>query len=212
MQKETTIHNLVFLRGLNFSKMRPLLVLIWVGVSLFILFSREPGKKDFFNKLGIPYIPFTLIPLFLLLPYFYFLDRGLGEAFEIYEILLGFAIAAWSADLFNRYGLKKPLVGFPGVSLLVTVFVVVGIVSETLAYRYPDLGHLGWRLNYTAVHDYARLGKYVQAQNIYSFIYAHPYYISPYTRIHHGLVLKKLGRQQEANQVLSQAKNACICT
>lgn len=62
---------------------------------------------------------------------------------EINEILVGLAIAAWSADLFNRYGLKKPLGQFPGISLMMTVFVVVGIVSETFAYRYPDLGHLG---------------------------------------------------------------------
>lgn len=61
------------------------------------------------------------------------------------------------------------------------------------------------QLNYTAVQDYARHGQYEQAQKIYEFIYAHPYYVSPHTRIHHGLLLTKMGRQEEANLVLSHA-------
>jgi len=160
LQKETTIHNLEFFEAFPKILLLPLFILIGVGVSLIIIFSRETSKKEIFIKFRLPYIPLPLIPLFLLIPYFNLLDRSLGHAAEIDEFLFGFAIAAWSADLFNRHGLKKPLVGFSGISLMITVFVVVGIVSETLAYRYPDLGQLGWRLNFTAVYDYARLGKY----------------------------------------------------
>jgi len=207
MQKETTIHNLEFFEYFDLCKIISGLVLIWIGFSLFIHFSAKPSIKDFVIKFGIPYIPFHLIPLFLLVPYFSFVGRSLIQAIEIYEILVGFAVAAWSADLFSRYGLKWPLVGFRWVSLMMTAFVVVGIVSETMAHRYPDLGHLGWRFNYTALQDYARQGKYDQAQKIYEFIYAHPYYSSFYTRIYHGFVLTKMRRQKEAVLVLSEASN-----
>ena len=56
-----------------------------------------------------------------------------------------------------------------------------------------------------ARRDYPEKGMYDQAHRIYLYIYAHPQYLRDDTRINHGRILLKAGKQSEAFHVLSRA-------
>ncbi len=60
-------------------------------------------------------------------------------------------------------------------------------------------------MNRTAVQDYPRYGMYDQAQEIFEYIYAHPEYIMPDTRINHAKMLLEAGRSDRAFDILTQA-------
>jgi len=203
-QGEINLHNTKAFKDLRLYIATVYMVLTWsvfsIVVSIWI-----PRLKENFKAIGIPLIPIKLIPMFLLVPFFFF-NRQLPKSLEIFELSLGIAVAMWAFDLFLDHGWIKPPRVLNVVCSMLGMLVLVTIISAT--FTYMQSGSLKWHLNMMASRDYPNFDMYDQSQLIYDYIYTHPNLIRSDTRINHGRMLLELGKQSEAFAVLSEAVKA----
>ncbi len=202
LQGEVTLHNLQMFETVN-SKLHSIaayLILIWSLISI-ILSLRMQWLKEKVLDIGLPILPMKLLPMFLLVIYF-FLFYPTAKADEIGEFFLSIAVMLWAVDLFiGNYGDKQPgkwtfIKGSAGA------FLVVAFIVTTLMYVRP--GSIGWRMNKTASRDYPSFRMYEQSQVLYEYIYKHPKYILPDTRKNHAAMLLEAEKQAEASNIISQ--------
>jgi hypothetical protein len=205
VQGEITFHNIEAIDPIDTAMILAYLVLAWSVFSV-VVSTRMPVLESKLLTIGLPLIPIQLIAMFLSVPFFYFFtNKPIAQEGEIGEIFFGIAVTLWSIDLFLRYAWIKRVEGLPAVSIKFGMLFLVAVLSAILTQSHSDPGLIGWRLNFTAMRDYASVGMYDQAQQLYEYIYAHPNYLSPDTRINHGRMLLKMGRKKEAFLVLSDA-------
>ena len=202
LQGEITLHNLEIFDSVN-SRLHSIaayLILIWSLISI-ILSLRMQSLKERLLDIGLPILPMKLLPMFLLVVYF-FLFYPTAKADEIGEFFLSIAVMLWAIDLFiGNYGDKQPgklafIKGSAGA------FLVVAFIVTCLMYLRS--GGMGWRLNKMASRDYPSFKMYDQAQVLYEYIYKHPKYILPDTRKNHAAMLIEAGKQDEASNIISQ--------
>lgn len=202
LQKEVTIHNLVAFNTVN-QKLHTIasyLILMYLVFSL-VVFASKPGLEEKLTSIGLPLIPIKLIPVFLLAPYF-FIFYPTSKADEIGELFLGIAVLIWATDLFLASTESKRFNNFTSVSIVTGILVLAGIISGGLTYRHsPDFTY---RLNLMASRDYHNLEMYEQAQNIYTYIYQNPKYLTQNTRINHARMLQIIGKKSEAVKLLAE--------
>jgi len=202
LQGEVTLHNLQMFETVN-SKLHSIaayLILIWSLISIILSLQMQWLKEKVLN-IGLPILPIKLLPMFLLVVYF-FLFYPTAKADEVGEFFLSIAVMLWAIDLFiDNYWDKQPgkltfITGSAGA------FLVVAFIVTTLMYVRP--GSIGWRLNKTASRDYPSFRMYEQAQVLYEYIYKHPKYILPDTRKNHAAILLEAEKQAEASNFISK--------
>ncbi len=203
VQGEITFHNLEAFRAINnkLHKIAAYLILIWSSFSV-ILAVRMQRMKEKIMAIGLPVIPLKLLPMFLLVAFF-FMFYPTAKADEVGEFFLGIAVMMWGVDLFlAHYWANRPdnliSLSVAGGALLIVAFLVI-----CLTHVRP--GGLKYRLNLMASRDYPNFEMDKQAQVLYEYIYLHPHYIQSDTRKNHAEMLLKAGKQAEASQVLLQA-------
>jgi len=202
VQLEITLHNMKAINVILLGRIAGYVVLAWSVFSI-IVSILMPRLKEKIMAIGVPLIPIRLIPIFVLVPFF-FLLKPTAKPHEIGELFLGIAVAMWAVDLFLAHGWIKPPAGLTVVCLMVGMLFLVAIMSATLTYMHST-SLTTWRLNLMATRYYPRYDMYDQAQRLYDYIYAHPHHIIFATRINHGRMLLELGKQSEAFDVLSKA-------
>jgi len=201
-QFEITLHNMKALNVNLLERTAGYVVLAWSIISMMVSI-RMPRLEEKIMAIGVPLIPIRLIPIFVLVPFFFLFTPALIYPLEIAELFLGIAVAMWAVDLFLAHGWIKPPAGLTVVCLMVGMLFLVAIMSATLTYMHST--SLTLRLNLMATRYYPRYDMYDQAQRLYDYIYAHPHHIISATRINHGRMLLELGKQSEAFDVLSKA-------
>lgn len=203
VQDDITFHNLKYIQDLPYHRLVAYIVLGWsifsVAVSLWF-----PRLKNRVQILGLPLIPIRIVLIFLTIPYF-FLVYPVGKSDEIGELFLSIAVVVWAYDVFIQYGWIKRIRGLWAVISIVGILLFVAVLSAGMTYRFP--GHLSWRLNTTASREYPNRGMYDQAECIYEYIYSHPKYMRPETRLNHARMLLKLGNKNKALYILTEAVN-----
>ena len=203
LQEEVTLHNLVAFDSVN-KKLHVIvsyLILMYLVFSMVVLVSM-PGLKEKLTDIGLPLIQIRLVPVFLLAPYF-FIFFPTAKADEIGELFLGIAVLMWAVDLFLISIKSKRFDSFASVLIMTGVLFLAVIISGGLTYRHSP--GLTARLNLMASRDYPDFEMYEQAQNIYSYIYQHPQYLTPETRLNHARMLQVTGKNSEAARILSEA-------
>ena len=203
MQNEINFHNLKDMQFLNNHELAAYIVLGWsifsVATSLWF-----PTLRKKVQTLGLPLIPARIVLTFITVPYF-FLVSPVIKSDEIGEIFLSIAVLIWVSDMFFRYGLIKRIRGIRAVIFNIGILLFVAVLSSGMAYRFP--GDPGWRLNLTALRDYPAFGMYDQAERIYEYIYAHPEYLKPETRLNHARMLLELNKKNKAFYILTEDVN-----
>lgn len=204
LQGEVTLHNLKIVATVN-SKLHSIaayLILIWSFISIILSLWMQSLKEKVLD-IGLPILPLRLLPMFLLVVYF-FLFYPTAKSDEVGELFLSIAVILWAIDLFiGNYRDKQPdklafIKGSAGA------FLVVAFVVTCLVY-IPRSSNMGWRLNITASRDYPSFKMYDQAQVLYEYIYKHPKYIRPYTKKKHAAMLLEAEEQAEASaNIISQ--------
>jgi len=200
-QDETTIHNLKFImESINPHKLVGYIVLGWsifsVAVSLWF-----PRLKNRVQTLCLPLIPVRIVLIFLTVPYF-FLVHPVAKWTEIGELFLSIAVLVWASDMFIQYGRIKPIRRLWVVISIVGILLFVAVLSAGMAYRFPE--DPGWRLNTMASRFYPDFNMYDQSECIYEYIYLHPEYERPETRLNHARMLLKLGNKNKAFNILKE--------
>ena len=202
-QHEVTLHNIEgFRRLVNLDDVTGIAILGWCALCVFggVLM---PRIEDRVRNTGLPWIPIPLLPIFFLVPYF-FLARPVPHSREIGELALGVAAALWSFDLLRRQVRTRCPPALFSVGGMLGVLALIALMAGILTHSLPSLTLRHW-LNRVAYVDYARLKMYDQADQIYQYIYAHPQYLRAETRLAHGRVLLKSGKQEAATTVLRDA-------
>lgn len=201
IQEELNIHNLEKFAGINIAlqKIPAYLILGWLIFSLAV--AQVPRFKEKVIRFGVPLVPFRLSPIFLMTPFFYFFQPT-AKIDEIVEMLLGVTVLMWATDQYFDYGWMKRPKEFVAACLMIIVLIFACAISVTLDRLHSR--NMGWRLNLMASYDYPSFGLYNQAEIIYNYIYDHPEYLKPETRINHGKMLLKRGKRSEAFGILAQ--------
>jgi len=177
------------------------LILLWSVFSATLEF-RKPKLWVTIDSKWLPLIPLRLAPLFFLQPFFYFTELT-AKPDELGELFLGVAALSWAIDLSVRNKAAPYSSALRSVGIMFGTFSLAALISLALTsiFSTPPV----WRLNLMAERGYPLFKMNDQAENIYSYIYSHPIYLTPYTRINHGELLIKLGRKSEANELLKFA-------
>lgn len=196
LQGEITLHNLQMLETIN-SRLHSIaayLILIWSLISI-ILSLRMQWLKERLLDIGLPILPMKLLPMFLLVVYF-FLFYPTAKADEVGEFFLSIAVMLWAIDLFiGNYWDKLPgKLAF--ITSSVGAFLVVAFIVTCLMYVQTH-SSIGWRLNSMASRTYPKFRMYEQAQVLYEYIYKHPKYIRTNTRKNHAAIIRLLEAEKQ---------------
>lgn len=203
LQKELTLHNLAAFDTVN-KQLHTIASYLILGYLAFSLLATTtlPRIEEKFNAIGLPLIKPRLIPFFLL-PVYFLLAYPTAKSDEIGELFIGIAALMWAVDLYmaehnhDRYTNTQTTLTIT-VSLLITA-----VITGGLTYWHDK--DVTYRLNTLATQNYPELGMYEQAEEIYSYIYHNPRFLTGTTRLEHAKMLRSLGREDEANTLLVQA-------
>jgi len=201
VQNQINFHNLYSFHYLSYHAIAAYMVLGWsifsVAVSLWF-----PRLKNSVQTLGLPLIPIQIVLIFLTVPYF-FLVSPVPKSDEIGELFLSIAVLVWASDMFVQYSCIKSIRGIWTVISIFGILLFTAALSAGMTYRFPSSP--GWRLNVMALRGYPSFGMYDQAESIYEYIYTHPEYLTPETRINHARMLLELGNKNKAFKILTKA-------
>jgi hypothetical protein len=201
VQGEFNFHNIRYINELDYHDFAACFILGWsffsVAVSLWF-----PRLKHTIQNFGLPLIPLRLVLIFLTVSYL-FLFYPVVKSDEIGELFLSIAVVIWASDLFMQHSFMRRIGGLRAVIAVCGILFFVAILSVGMTYKFP--GWLGWRLNNTASRDYPSYQLYDQAESIYEYIYSHPKYLTPETRINHARMLLELNNKNKALSILSTA-------
>lgn len=194
LQREITLHNLKTFKKVNqrLPAILAYLILIWSFFSVMLSVYMQQQKKMLL-AMGVPILLVKLLPMFLLVPFFYLVYPTV-KADELGELFLGIAVMMWAIDLFlGHYWDKRPerltFLSVTGRSLLVVAFMAIFL---TYVHSVP----VAWRMKITASRDYPIFGMYGQAQVLYDYIYLrYPDYILPNMRKNNAAVLLEAEKQ-----------------
>ena len=201
LQGEFNFHNLKYVNEIDYHDFAAYVILAWsfFSVAVSFWFTR---LKNIIHNFGLPLIPNRLVLVFLTIPYL-FVFYPVVKSDEIGEFFLSVAVVIWTSDLFMKYFFIKRIRGLRAVISVCGILFLVAVLSAGMTYRFP--GDLDWRLNIAASRDYPSFGMYDQAESIYGYIYSHPKYLEPETRINHARMLLGLNNKNKAFNILSVA-------
>lgn len=208
LQNEFNLHNLEVI-NIHASGYAPAAwaLLVWVLVSALVSTLRPQGFERLMDA-GVPFVPPRLSGMFVLAPAFILLQPVAWWP-EIAELLMGLTALAWTYDRFLHL---SPAVGETGrrhairtIGVPAGLAVVLPLMAVILASFTPD-DTFGIHLNKLASYYVDRgRGHYRQAEAVYQHITANPRYLTPETRLNYATMLKDLGRDAEAAEILAVA-------
>lgn len=211
MQNEITLHNLASFNLLPLHIIATYAIILYLVSSMLILLFK-PNLGVVFKDIGIPLMSQRLVPVFLLVPYFFMVYPAIFPNMffgELGELFLGFVVLVWAIDLFYIYVEREWCKRYTPIITVLLMLVLVLVISSGLAYKSSrdssTLREFGRTLNVMASHDYTMQGMYEQAEVIYKYIYKHPEYLNHKTGIDYAKMLRAAGKDEEAAKVLAVA-------
>ncbi|NOQ65126.1 MAG: hypothetical protein GQ582_11505 [Methyloprofundus sp.] len=171
-QNELTLHNFKTFQDANkkLPAVLAYLILLWALLSLALTLFMRPLKQTLL-KMGIPVLPMKLVPVFMLVPFFY-LYFPTAKADELGELFLGLAVMFWVIDLFFIHYREQDF--NQSAFLVSTIGALILVLSLSVSLTALHARPMPWRLNIMAVRDYPQFGMYQQSEVIYDYIYQHP--------------------------------------
>ncbi len=181
-------------------------LLILGSMVLPILTKLSTHLRNFCGRWGIPIVsvrnwPFFVLAIFFLDHYSKFMQISLNK--ELAEVSLALAVSVVAMEL-----VKKPgQMFYCNTSFIRTIKIIVitAICTIPLVLLFNDKFHIRYRLNYFSTTQYPLYGMYDQANQVFDYIDRHPKYLMNSTRYHHGLVLLRLGHNDEAKAILNKS-------
>jgi tetratricopeptide (TPR) repeat protein len=180
--------------------------LILGGMVLPVLAKLFAWIRNFCSQWGIPIVsvrhwPYFALTVYLFDYYYEFLQISFNR--ELGEFSLALAVFVVARDL----ALKPEQKAYDDASILrsLKMMGIITIITVPLVVFFHDKHHIDYRLNQFGSTQYPAFGMYKQAALVFDYIDRHPKYLKKDTLYYHGLVLLKLGRNEEANDMLENA-------
>ena len=202
-QNEFSIHNIDSFYLIK-SKLYYILgysILLWSIFSIIISILLIK-LKEWFLKVGLPIIPIKLIPIFLLVPYFFLLfPKILSD--ELGEFFLGLATFLWVLNLLFYFIWHNNLHWSKNFIFIILMIAFTSIITGLLTHflsRPPSKSHLN-----NASTRYPLYGMYNQSIELYKYLYSiHEYFDSEMVS-NYAQVLLNTGKQNEAHNIIKEA-------
>lgn len=200
-QDELNFHNIKYVK--HTKKVFSFLIILWAIVLPYI--HKQNGLiKKVADKMGIPVLPYHLIPIFVL-ALFFFIAMPIPKYDEINELIFAIGFTWYAVHLllysFNNSALFSTIQKTAPVLLTVIILFSTGFLSNT----WPYTRDLKWRFNQFATEVYFADGKYDQAGKLYRHILNCPELINESTLYNYALYLNKTGQNSEAKTALQKA-------
>lgn len=210
IQGEMNLHNFVETRHYY----RYIELVIFIGGIVLPVLTMLSGKlRELCKRIGIPIVHFRYWPLFILTISFFefhaivhklsdYCIRFLRED-ELVEISFGLAVFLMTSDWLLKLRSKASAVNSLIVSI--SLVTVLGICTSFLVGFLPNDNTLKYFLTQAGTRKYPGNAMYRQANLIFNYIDRNPRYQKHDSRYHHGLVLLKLDKREDAKDVLNTA-------
>jgi tetratricopeptide (TPR) repeat protein len=199
-QAETNLHNL-----LTFGPhaLAGPLIILWMMIG-HPLCRRMPKLSVCLERLSVPLLPVRVWPIFFLAAMFLIYPPFVRINFdEIAELYLGLALIILVFDLI---GSKHKVLLYPRVYIAsVTVSLVAFFaITFVLIAITPKLPPIKAEMNRYAAFRFPTKGGLNQAAQIFEYILEHEELIANDTRYNYGLILKQMGQEEKARDVLQE--------
>lgn len=201
VQQEITLHNL-FDSGRYYRDLAIATVVVVVG--LWLAAWRLPAVARLCQRLGVPLVGPHLWPFFALIAYSQvrlLWWRPLVNAPELTELFGSLALAVWALDLARRS--RDPL-RLAGARVNAALLLLIAGLSVPFVLLFHDREILRGEIAQFAGIQYPRAGLYRQAAEIFEHVRRHPELANAEGRFRHGLLLRHMGNEARARQILGE--------
>jgi len=206
VQREMTIHNMeLVLRIASPTKIVSYIIIVWSAISLLIQMLARSHFHTLASR-GMPFLPASLIPLFMLVPLFILTPRITN--YEIAELLFSIAVMFWSFWFATRHSAEH--IGINGSSIFLAV-IALWFLPVLLAFIVTDsFGRelsLKHYLNQLANPGPGKLLRNLpdQSMSVYRYILSNPRYMTLETRVNFAGLLIAMNEHCKARQQLEMA-------
>jgi tetratricopeptide (TPR) repeat protein len=199
-QAETNLHNLL---PFSLNPLVGVLIILWIMIG-YTLYRRMPKMSIWLERLGVRLPPVRVWPIFFLAAINLIYPPFLRIQFdEIAEFYLGLALIIF---LIDWIGSKHMVLLYPriyiawvSVSLVVLCAITFVLMAATPKRRPPKNS-----INQYAAFRFPTKGRLNQAAQIFEYILQHEELIANDTGYNYGLILKQMGREEKARDVLQE--------
>lgn len=198
-QREITLHNL-FDSGRYYYEVAIAMLVVVVG--LWLAAWRVPAVARLCQRLGVPLVDPHLWPFFALIAYSQVRRvwvQPLVNAHELTELFATLALAAWGLDLAQRS--RDPL-RLAGAWVNAVLFLLIAGLSVPFVLLFRNREDLQGEFAQFAGIQYPSERLYRQAVKLFEHGQRHPELSSADGRWRHGLLLRHLGDEPAARQIL----------
>ncbi len=204
-QSELNLHNIV--EGKQYFPYVGNLLLLG-GFILPVMARLSVKLRYYCNRLGIPLVavrhwPFFFLPVYLLdyAKYFFIFEWD----HELAELFLSIAVSVMTLDLVMKIRMGNRACGRTTVMATIGMIGMVWLLTAPLVQFSFNTSELRWNFNYSGSTAFPRHGMYRQAGMLFDYMARHPEYLDRESFYYHGLLLLKLGRDQEGREIHEKA-------
>lgn len=183
-------------------------LLILGGFILPVLVRLSVKLKYYCSRLGIPIVsirhwPFFILPIYFLDYVDYFIP--IHSIYELAELSLAVAVSVMTLDWVMKRRRGHTAYGATAVLATIGMIGTVCILTALMVRLLYDLPRYKWTFDYVVDLEFIDRHMYRQAGLLLDYMDRHPEYLGTDSHYTHGLVLLKLGRNEEARQILEKA-------
>lgn len=205
LQGEVNLHNFAGPRE-YYPYIGPLLLL---GSFILPVLARLSVKLKYYcSRFGIPIVSTRHWPFFILPIYFLdFVDYliPITSSYELAELSLAVAVSVMTLDWVMKMRRGQRAYGATAVLATIGMIGTVCILTAPMVRLLYDLPLYKYTFDYVVNLEYICRHRYRQAELLLDYMDRHPEYLGTDSHYTHGLVLLKLGRNEEARQILEKA-------
>ena len=164
--------------------------------------------KYYCSRFGIPIVstrhwPFFILPIYFLYIVDYFIP--IDSRNELAEISLAVAVSVMTLDWVMKMRRGQRAYGATAVLATIGMIGTVCILTAPMVRLLYDLPTYKWTFDDVVKMEFIDRHMYRQAGLLLDYMDRHPEYLGTDSHYTHGLVLLKLGRNEEARQILEKA-------
>lgn len=201
-QEELNLHNI--LESSKYEAYLGIAVIIAVA-GMPVAAALIPPWRKFCNRWGIPLVPIRHWPLFAVPVYFikdhHQFNLAPGYGYEVAELGLAVAVAVFTLSMFLQTRKTEIQQGFTAIAATSTLVVLASLLSIPLVQHYSDPQALRYGFITASTRTYPGRAMYRQAADVFHYTSTRPEFTSTDSSYYHGLVLQKLQRTDEAQEV-----------
>jgi len=199
-QREFSLHNITFVENLKAYFLWGIIAWVFVLPLISAKFYQVRGVVE---RLGIRFVPISVVPLFLPALFFLLFYSVLPKVDEFTEVYFAVAFLSFASSFAGDEKKENEAAAKYYHRIFAPAMTIALLITSFLALHYPDTEDMVRRGIQVASRNYAKSGKLVQAETVYRYILANSRLSETNesaTRYSYGIFLKN----QKKNDALAK--------